>query len=166
MKSKIRGMAVSAVIAAIYTVLTILPGLNLISYGAVQFRISEMLTVLPLFTPWAIPGLGIGCFVSNLLSTAGALDLIFGTGATLLAAGCTWHLRNKPKAVAVLPVIIINAVIIGWMITYFYTNAVQNFSEVLVFNMISVGIGQAGVCYILGLPLAVYIEKHRNIFKI
>lgn len=166
MKTKTRGMALSAAIAALYAVLTVMPGLNLLAYGSVQFRVSEVLCILPLFTPWAIPGLTVGCFLANVLSTAGTLDMLFGTIATLIAATCTYLLRNKPKVVALLPPVISNGLIIGWMITYFYTDTAGKFAQVLAYNMFTVALGEVGVCFLLGLPFAAYIEKHRNMFKL
>ena len=87
-------LAQGAMIAAIYTVLTLLAATMNLAYGPVQFRFSEALTILPLFTPAAIPGLTIGCLLSNLFSGYGAADMIFGTLATLLAAIATHMLRN------------------------------------------------------------------------
>lgn len=165
MKSKTRGLAISAVIAAIYAVVTLMPGINMFSYGPLQFRVSEALTVLPIFTPWAIPGLTVGCFLSNILSSVGPLDMLFGTTATLLASVCTYYMRRMPKFISVLPAVIFNGVIIGFMITYFYMDTAGNFMSVLIYNMATVSIGELAVCYILGLPLAIYMEKHK-IFKI
>ena len=161
MKSRIRGMVVAATIAAIYTVLTIMPGLSLISFGALQFRISETLCVLPVFTPWAIPGLTIGCFVSNLIGAGNAADMLFGTFATLAAALCTYLLRRMPKCVALIPPVVFNGVIVGWMITFFYMGEADRSSQVLLMNMITVAAGEAGVCYLLGIPLAKYIENNK-----
>ena len=155
-----------AAIAAIYAVLTLMPGLNSFAYGPVQFRISEVMTVLPIFTPLAIPGLTIGCFVSNILSPIGVPDMIFGTAASLLAALGSCFLRNKPKALAVTPAIFSNGIIIGWMITFFYEKPPAHFLTVMLYNMLTVALGEAAVCFILGLPLAVYIGKHRHIFKL
>ena len=165
MKSKTRGITVSAVIAAIYAVVTLMPGINMFSYGPVQFRVSEALTVLPIFTPWAIPGLTVGCFISNILSSVGPLDMVFGTIATLLASVCTYYLRKMSKFVSVLPAVILNGVIIGFMITYFYMDTAGNFMKVFLYNMATVSIGEFAVCYILGIPFAIYLEKHK-IFKI
>ena len=165
MKSKLRGITVSAVIAAIYAVITLMPGINLFSYGPVQFRVSEALTVLPIFTPWAIPGLAVGCFISNILSSVGPLDMLFGTIATLMASACTYYMRKLPKCISVLPAVVFNGVIIGFMITYFYMDTAGNFMSVFLYNMATVSLGEFAVCYILGLPLAMYMEKHK-IFKI
>ncbi len=165
MKSKTKMLVVSAVIAAIYTVLTLFPGLNILSFGAVQFRVSEVLCVMPIFTPAAIPGLTVGCFVSNIMSSTGVLDMVFGTMATLLASAATYALRKKSPFLALLPPVVFNGVIVGWMITFFYTETAGRFMEILLMNMSTVALGELGVCYILGLPLVKYLKKHRNIFQ-
>lgn len=164
-KSKIKGLCIAAVIAAIYTALTIMPGLNLLAYGAVQFRVSEVLTVLPVFTPWAIPGLTIGCLISNILSTAGPLDMLFGTIASFLAAISTYFLRKMPEIIAVIPAALFNGIIVGFMITYFYMEIKEKFVLLLLYNMASVAFGELVVCCFLGIPLMKYIEKHNRIFE-
>lgn len=93
-ENKVRFLALSAVIAALYAVLTYAAAAVNLAYGPFQFRFSEALTVLPAFTPAAIPGLAVGCLLSNLASPLGIVDWVFGTLATLLAACCTYMLRN------------------------------------------------------------------------
>lgn len=92
---KLRYLVQGAMIAAIYTVLTLLAALWGLAYGPVQFRFSEALTILPVFTPAAIPGLTVGCLLSNIFSGYGIYDMVFGTLATLLAAAGTRLLRNN-----------------------------------------------------------------------
>lgn len=112
-----RSLCLSAIIAALYAVLTMfLPAL---SYGAWQCRVSEALTVLPIVLPQAIPGLFVGCLVSNLLSPVGAADVIFGSLATLLAAVGTYALRKNRYLAAACPVIA-NGVIVGGMLAIVY----------------------------------------------
>ena len=110
-------MTQAAVIAALYAILTYLAAAVNLAYGPVQFRFSEALTILPIFTPAAIPGLAIGCFISNLASPLGIVDWIFGTSATLLAAVFTRMLRKiEIKGIPVLsPLmpVIFNTVIVG-----------------------------------------------------
>ncbi len=114
-------LAQGAVIAAAYTVLTWLAALVGLAYGPVQFRFSEALTILPLFTSAAVPGLTIGCLLSNILSGYGIYDMVFGTLATLLAALLTRAVRNvKFRGVPVLaplPPVIFNALMVGLEIT-------------------------------------------------
>jgi uncharacterized membrane protein len=156
----------AAVIAALYTVMTLLAVLTpfgAISFGATQIRISEALTILPAFTPAAIPGLFIGCLISNIVGTAlgvsvGILDIVFGSLASLIAAYLSYLLRNK-KWLVPLPPVVINAVVIG-LILY------QALNLPLLPTMLSIGIGQIGACYVLGMPLYFILDKNRNyIFK-
>ena len=117
---KVRRLVEAAMIAAIYTVLTYAAAALNLAYQGVQFRFSEALTILPVFTPSAIPGLAIGCFLSNLGSPMGIIDWISGTSATLLAAVLTRLLRNLTvKGLPVLapfPPVLTNAVIVGCVI--------------------------------------------------
>ena len=99
----------AAAIGAIYVVLTLL--FAPLSYGEVQVRFSEALTILPYFTPAAIPGLFVGCILSNLLGGAIPVDIIFGSIATLIGAIFTYKLRGASKWLAPLPPIVANAVI-------------------------------------------------------
>lgn len=143
----------SALIAGIYAAVTyfIAP----ISFGAQQFRISEALTVLPVLTPAAIPGLTIGCMIANLNSPYGIIDIICGTMATLLAALCTRCTRNiKFKGLPLLSLIfplIFNGIIIGLEISFFMPEGFTFISFLT--TGLSVAFGEAVVCYALGLPL-------------
>ena len=143
----------SALIAGIYAAVTyfIAP----ISFGAQQFRISEALTVLPVLTPAAIPGLTIGCMIANLNSPYGIIDIICGTLATLLAALCTRCTRNiKFRGLPLLSLIfplIFNGIIIGLEISFFMPEGLT-FISFLSMGL-SVAFGEAVVCYVLGLPL-------------
>ncbi len=120
-KSRVRRLTEAGVIAALYAGLTFL--LPVLSFGPLQFRLSEILTILPAFTPAAIPGLTVGCLLSNGFglaagaNLAGAWDLLVGTGATLLAAVCAYALRNaRVKGVPVwsaLPAVVINTGLVG-----------------------------------------------------
>ena len=152
-KNMARSLCVSAVIAALYAALTL--GFQAISYGAVQFRISEAMTLLPVLFPEAVPGLTVGCLISNLFNPMGAnvYDIVFGTLATMLAAVCTARMRRASIWLRALPPVVCNAVIVGCVLTYAYgINA-------LFFNMFTVGLGQAVVCYALGVPLVRLLEK-------
>ncbi len=112
-----RSLCLSAIIAALYAALTLL--LPAISYGELQCRVSEALTVLPMLLPQAIPGLFVGCLIANLLSPVGIVDIIFGSLATLIAAIGTYHLRKHPVLAGACPVVA-NGLIIGWMLAQFY----------------------------------------------
>ena len=112
-----RQIATAAIIAALYTVMSLLSSIFGLTYGPIQCRFSEALTVLPFFLPEAVPGLFVGCLVTNLMSTVGPLDIIFGSMATLLAA--LWTAKMPNKFLATLPPVICNAVIIGAMIAWY-----------------------------------------------
>ena len=154
----VRSMCLSAVIAALYAALTL--GFQAISYGPVQFRVSEALTLLPAVFPEAVPGLAVGCLISNLFNPMGATvyDVVFGTLATLLAAVLTRRIKGSIWLRA-LPPVLCNAVIIGLVITYGYG------VDLLWMNMLTVGIGQAAVCFVLGVPLVRVLEKQPVIQK-
>ncbi|MBR5321586.1 MAG: QueT transporter family protein, partial [Clostridia bacterium] len=122
-KKKTMFIVESAVIAAIYAGLTYLAGIFGVAYGGIQFRFSEALTILAVFSPAAIPGLTIGCFLGNITSPYGIVDVICGTLATLIAAVLSYKTRNikfkdLPLLSAIFPVIA-NAIIVGLEITLF-----------------------------------------------
>ena len=153
----------AAAVAAIYVALTYLAGLMNLAYGPVQFRFSEALTVLPFLLPEAVPGLFIGCVVSNLISPYGALDLVVGSLATLLAAFWTGKCRNR--YLAPLPPVICNAVLVGAMIAWYEVGSSALFPPAFAYNALTVGAGEAAVCYLLGLPL-VRVLENRGALKI
>ena len=111
-------MAQAAMIAAIYVVLTIV--FAPFSFGEVQVRIAEALTILPVFTPAAIPGLFIGCLIGNILGGALLPDIIFGSLATLIGALFTYLLRKRSKFLAPLPPILANIVVVPFVLRYAY----------------------------------------------
>ena len=147
----------ASVIAAVYAVLTVV--LSPISYGMMQVRISEALTVLPFFTPAAIPGLFVGCLVSNLLSPYGVPDLVCGSLAALIAAIASYILRNRPILVP-LPPVLANGVIVGAMLYYVYAVPVS-----LPLSMLWVAAGQLIACYGIGYPLMKYLKRYKGIFQ-
>jgi len=150
----VRSLCVAAIIAALYAALTL--GFQAISYGAVQFRVSEAMTLLPVLFPEAVPGLAVGCLISNLFNPMGATiyDVVFGTLATLLAAVLTHRIKGSIWLRA-LPPVLCNAIIIGLVLTYAYG------IDLLWMNMLTVGIGQAVVCYGLGVPLVRILQKQK-----
>ncbi len=156
-KFNTRYLARAGVIAALYVALTYLAGLMNLAYGPVQFRFSEALTVLPFLFPEAVPGLFIGCVVSNLLSPYGALDLVVGSLATLLAA--LWTARCGKRWFAPMPPVIANAVLIGAMIAWYETGFGAGFLPAFAYNALTVGAGELVVCYALGLPLLKVLEN-------
>jgi uncharacterized membrane protein len=154
---RLRFLVRAAVIGAAYAALTM--ALAPLSYGPVQLRVSEALTVLPYFTPAAIPGLFVGCLVSNLLSPYGIVDVVCGSLATLLAA-CGTFLLRKRRALAPLPPVVCNAVVIGAMLYFAY-----GVNASLLANMLWVGAGELIVCYGAGYPLLRALEGRRNLFQ-
>ncbi len=115
MNKKVLYLVHGAVIAALYVVLTMLANaLGLANY-AIQVRFSEALTILPVFTPAAIPGLFLGCIISNTMTGCMLLDIIFGSLATLIGAFGTYLLRDKNKWLAPLPPIIANTIIVPFV---------------------------------------------------
>lgn len=160
-KSNTRFLAEAGLIAALYAVTTYLCALWGIAYGEVQFRFSEALTILPLFTPAAIPGLAIGCFLANLGSPYGFIDVICGTGATLIAAIAVWltrqiRIKNIAWLAPLFPVLA-NALIVGLEISWFMPEGLSwaGFAAAAV----SVGLGELVICYGLGLPLSIVLDK-------
>lgn len=160
----LRRVAQGGLIAAMYTVLTLI--LPVASFGQVQFRASEMLTILPVFTPAAIPGLAVGCFVSNLLgltlglNPAGVWDMAFGTAATLIAALLTYRLRDIRwkglPVLATLPPVLVNAGIVGLelaILLFGFSWGAYGLCAVWV------ALGQVGACSICGLALFAALEK-------
>ena len=142
MNKRVTFLTQAAVIAALYTVLTLV--FAPISYGEVQVRISEALTVLPFFTPAAVPGLTIGCLLSNILFSGNIFDIIFGTLATLLGAVGTRMLR-KSRWLCSIPPIISNALIIPPVLTFAY-----HIPGGIPFQMLTVGAGEVICCLIFG----------------
>lgn len=153
---KVLFIAQAAMVAAIYVVLTLV-GASF-SYGEVQVRISEALTILPVFTPAAIPGLFIGCLISNILGGCILPDIIFGSLATLIGAIFTWMLRNKSKYLAPLPPIIANVIVVPFVLRYGYQVPLP-----IPFMMLTVGIGEVISCGVLGLILHTALSRYKNV---
>lgn len=152
-------MAQAAMIAAIYVVVTLL--ISPFAYGEVQVRLSEALTILPVFTPAAIPGVFLGCLISNILGGCILPDIIFGSLATLIGAIFTWMLRNNSKFLAPLPPIIANTLIVPFVLKYGYMVPLP-----IPFMMLTVGIGEVISCGVLGLILHTALSRYKNvIFK-
>lgn len=150
----------AAMIAAIYVVLTLLANtLGLANY-AIQVRISEALTILPFFTPAAIPGLWVGCVLSNLLTGCMPLDVIFGSLATLIGAFGTYALRRYKWAAPITP-IVANTLIVPFILAFVY-----RFEGSIPYFMLTVGIGEVISCGVLGMILLQILSRYQNvIFK-
>lgn len=144
----------AAAIAAIYVVLTLV--FAPISFGPVQFRIAEALCILPYFTPAAVPGLFVGCLLSNLLCGALPADVIFGSLATLLGAVGSYALRDRKWLVCV-PPILANTIMIPWVLRYAYGS-----TDLIPFAMVTVGLGEIAAIGILGNLLLAGLERYRK----
>ena len=160
MKNKnITYMTQAAMIAAIYVVLTVV-GASL-AFGEVQIRFAEALTILPVFTPAAIPGLFVGCLIGNTLGGAILPDIIFGSLATLIGAIFTWSLRNKSKFLAPVPPVVANIIVVPFVLKYAYMVPLP-----IPFMMLTVGVGEVVGCGVLGLVLYTALNRYKNvIFK-
>ncbi len=144
----------AAVIGSLYAALTLL--LSPISYGVMQVRVSEALTVLAMLTPAAIPGLTVGCFFANFLGPNGLMDAVLGTMATLLGAVGTYKLRHRFYW-APMPPVVANAVIVGLMLHYVYGVPISP-----LYCVLWVGLGELISCYGIGLPLARFLQKRKG----
>ena len=154
MNQKVRYLVHAAAIAALYVVLTFLANaLGLANY-AVQLRFSEALTILPFFTPAAIPGLTVGCLLSNILTGCALPDIIFGTIATLIGSIFTYLLR-KNKWLAPVPPILANTIIVPFVLLYAYG------IQPIWLSFITVGAGEILSCGVLGLLLFNLLNKYR-----
>ena len=155
---KTKTMTQAALIAALYVVLTFVANAMGLASGAIQIRLSEALTILPCFTPAAIPGLFIGCLISNILVGSVIWDIVFGSLATLIGAIGTHYLRKR-KWLSPLPPIISNAGIVPFVLVYAY--GVQ---DALPFIAFTVGMGEVISAGVLGMILLKSLEKHKDIF--
>lgn len=144
--SAARQVTLAAVTAALYAALTM--ALPAFSYGMMQIRFSEALTVLPFFFPFAVPGLFVGCLIANLLSPYGLVDVVCGSAATLIAAWWTSRLRHK--LLAPLPPVVCNGLIIGAMLGWYEAGFGPAFPAAFAVNGIWVALGELGACCVLG----------------
>lgn len=150
----------AAVIAALYVVLTLAINAFNLASGAIQVRISEALTILPFFTPAAVPGLFVGCLLSNFMTGAAIWDIVFGSLATLLGALGTYALRRW-KWLAPLPPIAANTLIIPFVLQYAY-----GIPGGILYFMLTVGAGEVISCGILGMLLLSLLQKYNRIFTL
>ena len=155
---KTRKIVNAGIIAAIYTVLTIFANMLGLASGAIQVRLSEALTVLPIFMPEAIPGLAIGCMISNIITGCIPIDIIFGTFATLIGAYGTYALR-KSIPLAIFCPVISNTVIVPLVLKFAY-----GLGDAWWYLVVTVGAGELISCGLLGGLLLKHVKKH-NIFK-
>lgn len=159
---KVLFLTQAALIAALYVILTEVSNIFGLASLMIQVRFSETLTILPFFTPAAIPGLFVGCIISNLLVSANIFDIIFGSMATLIGGILTYYIgKYNKKAVwfAPIPPIVANTVIIPFVLKYAYG------FEPISLSFLTIFIGEFISCGILGMPLLFVLKKYaRHIF--
>ncbi len=146
-----------AVIAAMYVALTLL--FEPISFGTTQIRIAEILTILPLFTSAAIPGLFMGCLLANLIGGTVVLDVVFGSIATLIGAALGYALRSNRWLVP-LPAVLTNTVIVPFVLKYGYGLELP-----MMVIAGHVAVGEFVSCFILGELLASALLERKDIFE-
>lgn len=157
---KVLYLTQAAMIAALYVVLTQLARVFGLDSQAIQLRFSEALTILPFFTPAAIPGLFIGCILANFFAGCLPWDIVFGSLATLLGALGTYALRRQ-KWLAPLPPILANTVIVPFVLAYVY-----HAEGTILYFILTVGIGEILSCGVLGMAFLLSLEKHgKNLFN-
>lgn len=146
----------AAMIAAIYVVLTLV--FRPISFGEIQVRIAEALTILPVFTPAAVPGVFVGCLIANIIGGGILPDIIFGSLATLIGAVLTYKLREKNVLLAPVPPIAANTIIVPFVLFYGY-----GINLPIPFMMLTVGVGEVLSCGVLGLVLYSALKRYKHI---
>ncbi len=147
----------AAMIAAAYTALTIFAASIDLASGAVQVRFSEVLTILPAFTGAAVPGLFLGCLLSNFVTGCAPYDVIFGSIATLLGALGTRALKDRSRFLSSIPPILANTIIVPFILSYVY-----EIPGSIPFFMLTVGAGEVISCGILGQLLYSALLPHRK----
>ena len=152
---KVLFLVQAAAIAAVYVVVTIL--FAPFGFGEIQVRISEALTVLPYFTPAAVPGLFVGCLIGNLTAGGIPMDIMLGSLATLIGAVFT-HLLRKNRYLAPIPPILANALIVPFVLRFGYGSNLP-----IPLMMLTVGIGEVISCGVLGMTLLLALERYRGV---
>ncbi len=153
----VRKLAIGAVVAAMYTVLGYFGDIFGLTFGPVQFRFAEALTVLPFLFPETAWGLFVGCVLTNLLSQYGAVDIVFGSLATLLAGLLT--ARCRTKWLAPVPPVVCNGLITSAVIAYGTTGFTGAFPAVWGYNIVSMVLTESVICFVLGLALIEALER-------
>lgn len=158
-QKRIYFICLSAVIAALYVALTLLSAAFGLSSGVIQLRFSEALCVLSYFTPAAIPGMTIGCFISNIITSGNPLDIIFGTLATFIGVLGGYALRRAKWLVSI-PTVLANALIIPFVLVWGF-----GVEDALPYLMLTVGIGELLSATCLGVPLLLLLERYKFKFN-
>ena len=163
-KKKIRLIVYSGVIAALYVVLT-LP-MAQFAFGPIQFRLAEVLTVLPAFAAGYIPGVSLGCFLANLLNpnNLGPVDIIGGTLATVIAGIFTRILGKKNKLLGIIPPVVFNGLIVGGYLPFLLVDESSEVTAAAVgLSMFEVAASEAVLLVVVGIPFILLIEKNSRL---
>ena len=163
-KSNVLSLARGGMIAALYVALTYAAALVGLSSGAIQLRLSEMLTVLPAFLPEAVPGLYIGCLIANLLTTGNIYDILLGSLATLIGAIGARMLRKAHPLLITLPTVIANALIVP-LVIILSAGGEETLASFPYFAL-TVGIGEFLSAGLLGFIAYRIIEKNKILPKL
>ena len=154
-KFSVHQLTACGVLAALYAAITLTT--SAFAYGPIQFRVADALCVLPFFLPWTTWGVTLGCFVANCFSPMWALDVPFGTLATLLA--CLWTAKLKNPWLIPIPTIVSNGVIVGGMLAVTFT------PEAMLSGFLTMGgqvaLGEIGVMFVVGMGLVGVIKKQK-----
>lgn len=159
-KKRIRFVVFNGIIAALYVVLTYM--LAPISYGPVQARVSEVLTIFPIFSGATIPGVALGCVISNIINpeNLGPVDIIGGTLATVIAGVFSYLIGKKNKWLGIIPPIVANGLIVGGYLPFLLVDPGSTVTvQTVLFTMLTVAAGEAAVMVVLGLPLIAVIKN-------
>ena len=180
---KTRLLVKAALVGAIYAALTLIPPFSAISFGPVQFRLSEVLMFTALFSPAYAGGLFVGCLLANIFGTGNLFDIVFGSLATLLSGLTLYGFRNtflRHKWMAPLPVSILNGLIVGGYLPFIFLDVAMEqlfaggFSNLffatfaatpVLGTMLSVFIGEVVVCYVLGIPFLYFLDHRRKMLE-
>ena len=159
-KKRIRFVVFNGIIAALYVVITYL--LAPISYGPVQARVSEVLTIFPIFSGATIPGVALGCVISNIINpeNLGPVDIIGGTLATVIAGVFSYLIGKKNKWLGIIPPVVANGLIVGGYLPFLLVDPGSTVTvQAVLFTMLTVAAGEAAVMVVLGLPLIAVIKN-------
>ena len=153
-----RDLTLAALVAALYAVLSYFGDVFGLTFGPVQIRFAEALTVLPFLFPATAPGLAVGCFIANLLSPYGPVDIFFGTLATAIAA---WLTLKMPRwYLAAVPPIVVNMIILPPMWSWAQVGALNSaFWAACGLNAVTFALGEILACYVLGTVLLIALPK-------
>ena len=157
-RNKTLAMTLSGVVAALYAVLTV--AVPQLSYGPIQIRFAEAFCMLPLIWPETVIGVTLGCLISNFLSPFGAVDIIFGTTATLIATLIVTRVKNK--WLAPIPILLSNGMLVGGLTAWYESGFTRAFIPAFLYNFATIALGEAIVCWTLGILLIKYLPKALN----